>query len=104
VLPCGPVPANPTEVLNSQEFNDTIEVWPTGTTWVLLDSPPVSGVGRRPGDRRQLRRDADRADGPAGAPASTETTRDALQGVRGTDHRAGRQRTSPQGGSALRGV
>ncbi|MGH7178115.1 MAG: GumC family protein [Tepidisphaeraceae bacterium] len=44
VLACGPVPANPSEVLNSQMFADILERLSAKYDHVLLDSPPVMPV------------------------------------------------------------
>jgi capsular exopolysaccharide synthesis family protein len=81
VLPCGPVPANPTEVLNSQEFNDTIEDLADRYDLVLLDSPPVSASD----DARVIAASCDATlivlTARQAHRRSTESTRDALQGV-----------------------
>src|SRR5262249_30432476 len=44
VLPCGPIPANPSEILNSQTFADLLEQLTGRYDHVLLDSPPVMPV------------------------------------------------------------
>ena len=44
VLPCGPIPANPSEILNSQMFADVLEKVAEKYDHVLLDSPPVMPV------------------------------------------------------------
>lgn len=44
VLPCGPIPANPSEILNSQMFADLLEDLSERYDHVLLDSPPVVPV------------------------------------------------------------
>jgi capsular exopolysaccharide synthesis family protein len=44
VLPCGPIPANPSEILNSQTFADLLEELSQKYDHVLLDSPPVMPV------------------------------------------------------------
>src|SRR5439155_25569875 len=44
VLPCGPIPANPSEILNSQTFADVLEELSGRYDHVLLDSPPVMPV------------------------------------------------------------
>jgi polysaccharide biosynthesis transport protein len=44
VLPCGPIPANPSEILNSQTFADVLEQLKKRYDHVLLDSPPVMPV------------------------------------------------------------
>jgi capsular exopolysaccharide synthesis family protein len=44
VLPCGPIPANPSEILNSQTFADILNSLTQQYDHVLLDSPPVIPV------------------------------------------------------------
>lgn len=44
VLPCGPIPANPSEILNSQMFADVLDELSSRYDHVLLDSPPVMPV------------------------------------------------------------
>jgi capsular exopolysaccharide synthesis family protein len=44
VLPCGPIPANPSEILNSQTFADVLDELTGRYDHVLLDSPPVMPV------------------------------------------------------------
>jgi capsular exopolysaccharide synthesis family protein len=44
ILPCGPIPANPSEILNSQTFADLLEQLKARYDHVLLDSPPVMPV------------------------------------------------------------
>jgi capsular exopolysaccharide synthesis family protein len=44
VLPCGPIPANPSEILNSQTFADLLDELCNEYDHVLLDSPPVMPV------------------------------------------------------------
>jgi len=44
VLPCGPIPANPSEILNSQSFADVLDQLVDRYDHVLLDSPPVLPV------------------------------------------------------------
>src|SRR4051812_18301945 len=44
VLPCGPIPANPSEILNSQTFADVLAELVERYDHVLLDSPPVMPV------------------------------------------------------------
>lgn len=44
VLPCGPIPANPSEILNSQTFADLLEELVAKYDHVILDSPPVMPV------------------------------------------------------------
>jgi capsular exopolysaccharide synthesis family protein len=81
ILPCGPVPANPTEILNSQQFSDTLEELADRYDIVLLDSPPV----QRATDARVIAASCDATlivlTAKAAHRKSTEHTRDALQGV-----------------------
>ncbi len=44
LLPCGPIPNNPSEILNSQIFADTIEELKGKFDHVVIDSPPVNPV------------------------------------------------------------
>jgi capsular exopolysaccharide synthesis family protein len=44
ILPCGPIPANPSEILNSQTFADVLDQLVEQYDHVLLDSPPVMPV------------------------------------------------------------
>jgi len=44
VLPCGPKPSNPAEVLNSSMFNELLEVLSERYDQVIIDSPPVMGI------------------------------------------------------------
>lgn len=44
VLPCGTVPPNPSEVLNSQAFSDVLDELSGMYDYVLLDAPPVMPV------------------------------------------------------------
>jgi capsular exopolysaccharide synthesis family protein len=44
VLPCGPIPANPSEILNSQSFADVLDQLVDQYDHVILDSPPVLPV------------------------------------------------------------
>ena len=44
LLPCGPIPNNPSEILNSQVFADTIEELKGKFDHVVIDSPPVNPV------------------------------------------------------------
>lgn len=81
VLPCGPVPANPVEVLNSQQFSDILEELADRYDIVLLDSPPV----QRATDARVIAASCDATlivlTARSAHRKSTEHTRDALQGV-----------------------
>lgn len=44
VLPCGPRPSNPAEMLNSGMFNELLEVLSERYDQVIIDSPPVMGI------------------------------------------------------------
>jgi capsular exopolysaccharide synthesis family protein len=44
ILPCGPLPANPTEILNSREFGDLLEQLAEKYDHVVIDTPPVQSV------------------------------------------------------------
>jgi capsular exopolysaccharide synthesis family protein len=44
ILPCGPVPENPSEILNSQEFGELIDKLALKYDHILFDSPPVNRV------------------------------------------------------------
>jgi polysaccharide biosynthesis transport protein len=44
VLPCGPIPSNPSELLNSQGFADILDKLAADFDHVVIDSPPVMAV------------------------------------------------------------
>jgi capsular exopolysaccharide synthesis family protein len=44
ILPCGPIPANPSEILNSREFTELVENLAGRYDHILFDSPPVNLV------------------------------------------------------------
>ncbi len=44
ILPAGPVPTNPAEILNSQSFNEVLEELSVRYEHVVIDSPPVMAV------------------------------------------------------------
>jgi succinoglycan biosynthesis transport protein ExoP len=44
ILPCGPTPSNPAEILNSREFGEALESLSDKYDCVVLDSPPVEAV------------------------------------------------------------
>ena len=44
ILPCGPKPTHPTELLNSPMFNELLEVLSDRYDQVIIDSPPVMGI------------------------------------------------------------
>jgi capsular exopolysaccharide synthesis family protein len=44
ILPCGPIPANPSEILNSREFGELIDNLASRYDHILFDSPPVNAV------------------------------------------------------------
>ena len=44
LLPCGPLPANPSEILNPQAFNEPVEQLTTRFDQIIIDSPPILPV------------------------------------------------------------
>ena len=44
VLPCGPKPSNPSEMLNNPMFGELLEVVSERYDQVVIDSPPVMGI------------------------------------------------------------
>jgi capsular exopolysaccharide synthesis family protein len=44
LLPCGPIPRNPSEILNSQAFSDILGDLAAKYDQIILDSPPVLAV------------------------------------------------------------
>lgn len=44
ILPCGPIPANPSEILNSQGFVHLVQRLAQKYDHILVDSPPVNSV------------------------------------------------------------
>ncbi len=44
ILPCGPLPPNPSEILNSQAFVDLIDALSSKYDQIVIDSPPVEPV------------------------------------------------------------
>ena len=44
IMPCGPLPHNPAEMLNSQDFVDLIERLAVAFDQIVIDSPPVMPV------------------------------------------------------------
>jgi polysaccharide biosynthesis transport protein len=44
ILPCGPLPNSPTELLNSPTFADLLETLADRYDQVVIDSPPVTGI------------------------------------------------------------
>jgi capsular exopolysaccharide synthesis family protein len=44
ILPCGPIPANPSEILNSREFGELVDTLAARYDHILFDSPPVNAV------------------------------------------------------------
>jgi capsular exopolysaccharide synthesis family protein len=44
VIPCGPIPPNPGELIVANRFRELIEVLPQYFDYVILDSPPISNV------------------------------------------------------------
>jgi capsular exopolysaccharide synthesis family protein len=81
ILPCGPIPPNPSEMLNSQAFMDMVNALCTQYDQLVIDSPPVEPVT----DARILAASCDvtvlvlRADKSTRRPSAH--ARDALLGV-----------------------
>lgn len=75
IVPCGPIPANPSEILNSQAFLDLLESLGKAYDLVLIDSPPVLPVT----DARVL---AASCDGVLLALRAEKTTRSAAVSAR----------------------
>ncbi|WP_095012023.1 GumC family protein [Tsuneonella mangrovi] len=48
VVPVGPLPANPTDILSSQQFADFIDQQRANYALIVLDSPPVIGLADSP--------------------------------------------------------
>jgi capsular exopolysaccharide synthesis family protein len=44
ILPCGPIPANPSEILNSREFGELVDALAEKYDHIIFDSPPVNAV------------------------------------------------------------
>jgi capsular exopolysaccharide synthesis family protein len=44
ILPCGPIPGNPSEILNSREFGELIDALAARYDHIIFDSPPVNAV------------------------------------------------------------
>src|SRR5690606_2751592 len=44
ILPGGPIPLNPSEILNSQAFSDMIDELSVRYDHIVIDSPPVNAV------------------------------------------------------------
>jgi capsular exopolysaccharide synthesis family protein len=44
IMPCGPIPPNPSEILNSQTFLDTVDALCSQYDQIVIDSPPVEPV------------------------------------------------------------
>jgi capsular exopolysaccharide synthesis family protein len=44
VIPCGPVPPNPGELLVASRFRELMQVLPQYFDYVIFDSPPISNV------------------------------------------------------------
>ena len=44
ILPCGPIPANPSEILNSREFGELVDALTQKYDHIIFDSPPVNAV------------------------------------------------------------
>lgn len=44
IIPCGPIPPNPSEILGSKRMESVLELLGKNYTRILLDSPPVTAV------------------------------------------------------------
>jgi capsular exopolysaccharide synthesis family protein len=44
ILPCGPLPPNPGELIVAERFQQLMEILPQYFDFVILDSPPISNV------------------------------------------------------------
>ncbi len=44
LLPCGPIPPNPSELLHTRAFQDLLEAAKQKFDWIILDSPPINAV------------------------------------------------------------
>src|SRR5262249_17645161 len=44
VLPCGPIPPNPAELLHTNAFSDLLQKLGTKFDRIILDSPPIAAV------------------------------------------------------------
>lgn len=44
ILPCGPIPPNPSELLNSQAFADTLSAVSERYDHIVIDSPPIMPI------------------------------------------------------------
>src|SRR5207244_1636600 len=44
IIPCGPVPPNPGELIVANRFRELMQILPQYFDYVILDSPPVSNV------------------------------------------------------------
>lgn len=44
IIPCGPIPPNPSEVLGSETMRDIIKTLRKDYTRIIIDSPPISAV------------------------------------------------------------
>lgn len=81
ILPCGPVPSNPTEILNSREFGETMELLAEKYDVVVIDSPPAEAVN----DTRIIAAQCDATlivlKAQTAHRRSAERTRDSLLGV-----------------------
>jgi len=74
VLPSGPLPPNPGEIVNSQQLADILEALKTDSDYVLVDAPPMFAVG----DAAAM---ADKVDGVIVVLRLEETTADMLKSV-----------------------
>jgi len=74
VLPSGPLPPNPGEIVNSQQLADILETLKADSDYVLVDAPPMFAVG----DAAAM---ADKVDGIIVILRLEETTADTLKSV-----------------------
>jgi Mrp family chromosome partitioning ATPase len=74
VLPSGPVPPNPGEIVNSQQLADILETLKADADYVLVDAPPMFAVG----DTAAM---ADKVDGIIVILRLDETTADTIKSV-----------------------
>jgi Mrp family chromosome partitioning ATPase/capsular polysaccharide biosynthesis protein len=74
VLPSGPLPPNPGEIVNSQQLADILETLKADSDYVLVDAPPMFAVG----DAAAM---ADKVDGIIVILRLDETTADTLKNV-----------------------
>lgn len=76
VLPSGPLPPNPGEIVTSQQLTSVLEHLTATHDYVLVDAPPMFAVG----DAAAM---ADKVDGVVTVLRLDQTTQDTLRGVEG---------------------